>query len=48
MIYSLSDSKQLEGIKQPDSGVLILKDCDMYGMKLQQKLWKDKRCQISF
>ena len=36
MIYSLSDSKELEGIKQPDSGVLILKDCDMYGMKLQQ------------
>ncbi|RHA16765.1 ATP-binding cassette domain-containing protein [Eubacterium ventriosum] len=26
----------LEGIEQPDSGVLILKDCDMYGMKLQQ------------
>ena len=24
MIYSLSDSKQLEGIEQPDSGVLIL------------------------
>ena len=38
MIYSLSDSKQLEGIEQPDSGVLILKDCDMYGMKLQQWL----------
>ena len=34
MIYSLSDSKKLEGIEQPDSGVLILKDCD--GMKLQQ------------
>lgn len=28
----------LEGIEQPDSGVLILKDCDMYGMKLQQWL----------
>lgn len=26
----------LEGIEQPESGVLILKDCDMYGMKLQQ------------
>ena len=38
MIYSLSDSKQLEGIEQPDSGVLILKDCDMYGLKLQQWL----------
>lgn len=36
MIYSLSDSKQLEGIEQPNSGVLILKDYDMYGMKLQQ------------
>lgn len=24
MIYSLSDSKELEGIKQPDSGVLII------------------------
>ena len=28
----------LEGIEQPDSKVLILKDCDMYGMKLQQWL----------
>ena len=26
----------IEGIEKPDSGVLILKDCVMYGMKLQQ------------
>ena len=36
MIYSLSDSKLLDVIEQPKIGVLILNDCDMYGMKLQQ------------